>query len=91
MVLRWTQDNSPEIFYCFEQSETKPGVYGEPTISNDLIDLITVEDINPDELWIGGKVAKNLKLEKAHIHQGKKKIISELKKAITRDLNLPQS
>ena len=90
MIFRWTKDNSPEIFYCFEQLETKPGIYSEPTISNDLIDLIAVEDVNPEELWIGGKVAKNLKLENAHIYQGKKKTISELKQAITRDLDLTQ-
>lgn len=91
MVLRWTQDNSPEIFYCFEQLETRPGVYGEPSISEDLIDLVEAEDINSHELWIGGKIAKNFELENAHIYRGKKKTISELKKVIARDLNLSQS
>ena len=88
MVLRWTQESSPEIFYCFEQLETRPGVYAEPSISEDLIDLVTVEDINPDELWIGGKIAKNFELENAHIYQGKKKLISDLKEVIARDLEL---
>ncbi len=88
IVFRWTEDNSPEIFYCFEQLETRPGIYAEPSISEDLIDLVTVEDINPDELWIGGKIAKNFKLENAHIHQGKKKLIAELKQVIARDLDL---
>ena len=88
MVLRWTKESSPEIFYCFEQLETRPGVYAEPTISTDLIDLVIVEDIKPDELWIGGKIAKNLELENAHIHQGKKKLITELKQVIARDLEV---
>ena len=88
MVLRWTEESSPEIFYCFEQLETRPGIYSEPTISSDVIDLVTVEDINPDELWIGGKIAKNLELNEAHIHQGKTKLITELKQVIARDLEL---
>ena len=88
MVFRWTEDNSPEIFYCFERLATRPGVYAEPTISNDLIALVTTGDINPDELWIGGKIAKNFELENAHIHPGKKKLIAELKQVIARDLDL---
>ena len=88
MVFRWTQESSPEIFYCFEQLETRPGVYAEPSISTDLIDLVTTEDIDPDELWIGGKIAKNFELENAHIHQGKKKLIAELKQVVARDLEL---
>ena len=74
MVLRWTEDSSPEIFYCFEQLETRPGVYAEPSISPDLIDLVTTEDIDPDELWIGGKIAKNFELENAHINQSKRRL-----------------
>ena len=88
MVFRWTQESSPEILYCFEQLATRPGVYAEPSISNDLIDLVTTGDINPDELWIGGKIAKNLELKNAHIHQGKKKLIAELKQVIAEDLEL---
>ncbi len=91
MVLRWTKYNSPDIFYCFEQLETQPGMYGEPSISPNLTELVVNEDINPDELWIGGKIAKNFELEKAHIFPGKKKTIAELKKIIARDLELPQS
>ncbi len=88
MVLRWTKESSPEIFYCFEQLETRPGVYAEPSISQDLIDLVTIEDINPDELWIGGKIAKNFELENVHINQGKKQLITELKQVIARDLEV---
>ena len=90
-VLRWTQDPSPDMFYCFEQLETKPGVYAEPSLSPNLIESIANKDINPDELWIGGQIAKDLKLNKAHIHEGKKIAIAELKKVITKDLNLDLS
>ena len=87
-VLRWTQDPSPDMFYCFEQLETKPGVYVEPTISNSLLESVADEDIDPNELWIGGKIAKNFELDKAHIYPGRKKAVVELKQAITKDLNL---
>ena len=87
-VLRWTQDPSPDMFYCFEQLETKPGVYVEPTISNSLLESVADEDIDPNELWIGGKIAKNFELNKAHIYPGRKKTVAELKQAITKDLNL---
>ncbi len=87
-VLRWTQDPSPDMFYCFEQLETKPGVYTEPSISPDLIESVANEDINPEELWIGGKIAKDFELDKAHIYLGRKIAIAELKKVIAKDLNL---
>ena len=89
MIFRWSKDSSPNIFYCVEQQELKPRVYAEPTISSDLIESVQVGDIAPDELWIGGKIAKNFELENAHIFLGIKKTINELKKIIARDLNIP--
>ena len=87
-VFRWTQDPSPDMFYCFEQLEIKPGVYAEPTISNSLIESVSNKDIDPNELWIGGKIAQDLKLDKAHIYPGKKKAITKLKKVIAEDLEI---
>jgi CRISPR-associated protein Cst2 len=81
-VLRWTQKISPQIFYCFEQSQSKP------EIKSDLIEEIKVGDINAKELWIGGKVVKNTKVKGAHIFQGKEQSITNLKQVITKDLNL---
>jgi CRISPR-associated protein Cst2 len=92
MVLRWTQDSSPDMFYCFEQLKIKPGEYAEPSISPSLIESVANEDIDPDELWIGGKIAKDFTLEKAHVNPGKKRTIAELKQVIAKDLQitLPQ-
>lgn len=90
-VLRWTQDPSPDMFYCFEQLEVSPGVYAEPSISPSLIESVVNEDIEPDELWIGGKIAKDFELKNAHIYPGRKKAIDELKKIITKDLGLNES
>lgn len=90
MVFRWTEDSSPNMFYCVEQQELKLGVYANPTISSDLIESVQVRDIDAEELWIGGKVAKSFELENAHIFLGRKRMITELKKVIARDLNLPE-
>ena len=90
MVLRWTKDSSPDIFYCFEQLAIQPGVYAEPSISPHLLEFVANGDIDPDELWIGGKIAQNLALKQAHIFPGKKKTIAELKKVIARDLEILQ-
>ncbi|MDJ0572720.1 MAG: hypothetical protein QNJ53_27280 [Pleurocapsa sp. MO_192.B19] len=87
-VLRWTKDPSPDMFYCFEQLETQPGVYAEPTISSSLIESLANEDIDSNELWIGGKIANDFELNKAHIYPGRKKAVAELKKVITKDLDL---
>ncbi|HEY9611244.1 type I-B CRISPR-associated protein Cas7/Cst2/DevR [Allocoleopsis sp.] len=86
MVFRWTQKNSPHIFYCFQQDSL--GL--EPIISSDLIEQVEVEDIDGSELWIGGKVAKNLHLKDAHIFQGREKAVADLKRVIARDLNLTE-
>ena len=90
MVFRWTQDSSPDIFYCFEQLETRPGVYAEPSISNNLTESVNLGDVDPDELWIGGKIAKNCELKNAHIFPGKRDTISELETVIARDLKIPK-
>ena len=89
-VLRWTEDPSPDMFYCFEQPEIRPGEYRKPSISNDLIDLIEISEMDSNELWIGGKIAKNLKLKNAHIHQNKNEAISTLKEVIAKDLEIAQ-
>ncbi|MEL7409456.1 MAG: hypothetical protein AAFN00_21340, partial [Cyanobacteria bacterium J06558_2] len=90
-VLRWTQDPSPDIFYCFEQLETKPGVYSEPSISNGLTESVNNGDIAPHELWIGGKIANDFELNQAHIYPGRKKAVAELKKVITKDLGISKA
>ena len=90
MVLRWTQESSPDMFYCFEQLEIKPGEYAEPSLSPRLLKSVANEDIKSDELWIGGRIAKDFELENAHIYSGRKKTITELKQVIARDLDLSQ-
>lgn len=54
IVLRWTHDFSPRLLYCFNQSES-----GALSVI-DLIERIDAGDIDPKELWIGGKGAENL-------------------------------
>lgn len=84
MVFRWTQKNSPHFFYCFEPPQL------EPTLSPDLIEQVEVEDIDGSELWIGGKIAKNLHLKDAHIFLGREQAVADLKRVIARDLELTE-
>ena len=86
MVFRWTQKNSPHFFYCFEQHSLEL----ETIISSDLIEQVEVEDIIGSELWIGGKIAKNLHLLDAHIFLGREQALTDLKRVIARDLNLTE-
>ncbi|MEP0829864.1 type I-B CRISPR-associated protein Cas7/Cst2/DevR [Microcoleus sp. AS-A8] len=86
MVFRWTQKNSPHFFYCFEQHSLEV----EPIISSDLIEQVEVEDIDGNELWIGGKIAKNLHLKDAHIFLGREQAVADLKRVIARDLDLTE-
>jgi CRISPR-associated protein Cst2 len=88
IILRWTQyDASPRCLYCFEEDEL-----GNILIP-DLVRRVEVGDINPEELWIGGKIADSLgdlKVgdSKAHIFPGVKAVVEELKKVIIHDLQL---
>jgi CRISPR-associated protein Cst2 len=86
MVFRWTQKTSPHFFYCFEQHSLEL----EPVISPDLIEQVEVEDIDGSELWIGGKIAKNLPLKDAHIFLGREQAVTDLKRVIARDLDLTE-
>jgi CRISPR-associated protein Cst2 len=87
IILRWTHDTSPRFLYCFEEDEL-----GNILIP-DLVRRVEVRDINPEELWIGGKIADSLgdlKVgdSKAHIFPGVKAVVEELKKVIIQDLQL---
>ncbi len=94
MVFRWTQKNSPHLFYCFEQGSSKleqsSSQLEQPIISSDLIEQVEVEDIDGSELWIGGKIAENLQLKDAHIFRGREQAVTDLKRVIARDLDLTE-
>jgi len=81
-ILRWTQKMTPQIFYCFEQGKS------EPQIKANLIEEINGGDVDPKELWIGGKIAKNTEINEANISSGKVKLVGDLKQAIAKDLKL---
>ncbi|WP_013334991.1 DevR family CRISPR-associated autoregulator [Gloeothece verrucosa] len=81
-VLCWTQRETPGIFYCFEEGDLIPKMKSE------VLEDIEVGDIKASELWIGGRVAKGLKIKNAHIFRGKEQAIEDLKKVIVKDLEL---
>jgi hypothetical protein len=55
-----------------------------------LIEQVEVEDIIGSELWIGGKITKNLHLKDAHIFLGREQTVTDLKRVIARDLDLTE-
>jgi len=83
IVLRWTHDFSPRLLYCFKQDEA-----GSLSV-NDLAHRINAGDIDPKELWIGGKVAETLGDWEANIFPGVKAAVEALKQVIRSDMQLP--
>ena len=84
IVLRWTHDFSPRILYCFEQDET-----GNISIP-DLVRRVKSEDIDPQELWIGGAISESLEDLGAKVFPGVKSAVRDLKQVIANDLQLSQ-
>jgi CRISPR-associated protein Cst2 len=80
IVLRWTHDFSPRLLYCFKQDEA-----GNLS-ATDLINRVNTGDIDPKELWIGGKIAETLGDWGANVFPGTKAAVAALKQTITRDI-----
>lgn len=80
IVLRWTHDFSPRLLYCFKQDEA-----GNLS-GTELMHRIDTGDINPKELWIGGKLASTLGDWGANVFPGAKVAVEALKQTMTRDL-----
>ena len=91
IVLRWTQDFSPRILYCFDQDEQ------EQLSLADLIYKVESGDIKAEELWIGGPLSQELQ----HLGKSKEKsginlflgispAVDALKKIIIEDLKIKE-
>jgi CRISPR-associated protein Cst2 len=85
IIFRWTHDVSPRILYSFEEDES--GTISMP----DLVRRVEAGDIDPKELWIGGKISESLGNIGAHVYPGIKQAANEVKKQIASDLNLPEA
>jgi len=84
IVLRWTNDFSPRLLYCFTEDE---GEISAP----DLLRRIESEDIDPNELWIAGaildtEVGKELEDKGVNAFKGIKAAVESLQQTIKRDL-----
>jgi CRISPR-associated protein Cst2 len=87
LILRWTHDFAPRILYCFENID------GEISMQ-ELVSKVKNQDIEPQELWVAGKIAY---LEEAealeelgvNVFPGIKLAVQSMKQVIARDLNLP--
>jgi CRISPR-associated protein Cst2 len=82
IILRWTHDFSPRILYCFETDEL--GNISVP----DLVRRIEAGDIEPNELWIGGAISRDLEDLGTHVFPGVKAAVAALKQVINQDLHL---
>lgn len=85
IIFRWTHDVSPRILYSFEEDDS--GTISVP----DLVRRVEAKDIDPEELWIGGKISDTLGDIGAHVYPGIKQAANEVKKQIASDLNLPEA
>lgn len=56
IVLRLSEDPAPRILYCFRQAES--GAIDAP----DLVEKVKAGDIQPQELYIGGRLAEHVAL-----------------------------
>jgi CRISPR-associated protein Cst2 len=89
IILRWTHDFSPRLLYCFEEGE-------ERNISvPELLRRIEDRDIDPQELWVAGQIAKtadgdSLEAAGVNVLGGIKKLAEILKQKIALDLELLQ-
>lgn len=82
IILRWTHDFCPRFLYCFEENE-------EGQIScPDLTRQISIGDITPQELWIGGQIASDFEEADVTGFSGIKAVINNLKNTIRDEMNL---
>ena len=85
IVLRWTQDFSPRLLYCFDQDEQ------EQLSLADLVYKVESGDINAEELWIGGQLTQELQPlgdRGANLFPGSLLAANALKAVIVRDLGI---
>ena len=85
IVLRWTQDFSPRLLYCFDQDDQ------EQLSLADLVYKVESGDINAEELWIGGQLTQELQPlgdRGANLFPGSLLAANALKAVIARDLEI---
>jgi len=79
IVLRLTDDPAPRILYCFEEADR-----GEINVS-ELVRKVQVGDIDPSEIFIGGKMAEEAEikdLDGIRLYLGVKNTMEEFKTAL---------
>lgn len=86
IVLRWTNDFSPRLLYCFTEVE---GEISAP----DLLRRVEAEDIDPNELWIAGailntEIGEKLEAKGVNVFKGIKSAVEDIKRKIQRDLEV---
>jgi CRISPR-associated protein Cst2 len=86
IVLRWTNDFSPRLLYCFTEDD---GDISAP----DLLRRIEAEDIDPNELWIAGaildtEIGESLEAKGVNAFKGIKLAVEDIKRKIQRDLEV---
>jgi CRISPR-associated protein Cst2 len=86
IVLRWTNDFSPRLLYCFTEND---GEISAP----DLLRRIEAEDIDPNELWVAGAIlemdiGEKLEARGVNAFKGIKSAVEEIKRKIQHDLEV---
>jgi CRISPR-associated protein Cst2 len=85
IVLRITSDPAPRILYCFEGSGN--GV----ATADELVKKIHAGDIKAEELYVGGKIARDASLKDTVVgkaYPGVKAAVEAFKSEVKKQLNL---
>ena len=85
IVLRITDDPAPRFLYCFEEDDKSSVTVPE------LVQKIEVGDIDPSEIYIGGRISEHPKiseLEQIKVFSGIKEAIKEFRKEMNSRLNI---
>ncbi|MDJ0596218.1 MAG: hypothetical protein QNJ72_40610 [Pleurocapsa sp. MO_226.B13] len=85
IVLRWTNDFAPRFLFCYDEDDLEN--ISIPKLSRQ----IRSGDLDPTELWIGGKIAEHLQgseYDLVNKHSGVKATVDALKEKIVQDLSI---
>ena len=96
-VFQWTNHFASYISYCFESGDAKGK---QVKLTKEFINEVECGQIDPEQLWIGGPIIKELQqldtfdnspFKKAHLYRNRNELVEALKAVIKADLRVEES